>query len=85
MQRKYSARARGENKPDNISDAVQKKWDAPGPDADADEKAADEDKMLKQVFATKNGMQAEQELELEQGSFLFLQQFLHFLSAIRTF
>ena len=44
-----------------------------GPDADADEKAADEDKMLKQVFATKNGMQAEQQQqELEQGSFLFL-------------
>ena len=50
-----------------------KNWDAPGPDADADEKAADEDKMLKQVFATKNGMQAEQQQqELEQGSFLFL-------------
>ena len=30
-----------------------KNWDAPGPDADADEKAADEDKMLRQVFATK--------------------------------
>ena len=41
-----------------------------GPDVDADEKAADEDKMLRQAFA-KNGMQAEKQ-ELEQGSFLFL-------------